>query len=176
MPSAWIERIFGRMEALYGSAFLDRWKHSDIDNVRRVWAEELAGFADHPEAIAHALKALTSKPTPPSLPEFLDLCRQAPRQFAPALEAPRLSPSEQAERAEAISAAFGRSADFDYLAWARRPASTLAMHAICAAAQSDVRFRRIIADLQAQGVCDDGGRLLQRWSSADGRFVPMRLV
>lgn len=164
LPDAWVSRIFSRMEALYGSAFSDRWRNTDMVHVRSVWAEELAGFFDQPSMIGHALKALSSRPTPPSLPEFLDLCRQAPRPQRPAIEGPKLTPDEQRERAQAISKAVDRSAGFDFLGWAKRPGSALAMREIVKCAErKDDRFVAILAQLKADGVCDESGKLLKRW-------------
>ena len=77
LPDAWIGRIFDHMSGLYGSKFSDLWRGSDLNTVRRLWAEKLAGFADMPKAIKEALDALDSKPYPPTLPEFLALCREA---------------------------------------------------------------------------------------------------
>lgn len=171
LPDAWVAKIFARMEALYGSDFLDRWKHSDMANVQRVWAEELAGFSDQPEMIGHALKALCSKPKSPSLPEFLDLCRQAPRPERLAIEGPKLSPEEQRARAAEIGKIADKSAGFDFLAWAKRPGSSMAMREVVKLAErKDERFVEILAQLKADGVCDEHGRLLKRWDVTSGAW------
>ncbi len=89
LPDPWIERIFGHMEALYGARFLDAWRGTDLDAVRATWARRLAGFIDQPQRIRFALDALDAKPFPPTLPEFLELCRQAPRTTLKALPEPK---------------------------------------------------------------------------------------
>jgi hypothetical protein len=55
-----------------------------VVNAMRTWAENLGGFADHPECLKHALKILPSEP--PTLPQFLDMCRKAPLEQTKALE------------------------------------------------------------------------------------------
>ncbi len=77
LPEAWIDRIFARMEAAYGSLFLDRWRGCDIIEVKKVWAEELRSFSDYPECFGGALKAMIDEcKFPPTLPEFVSLCRK----------------------------------------------------------------------------------------------------
>lgn len=77
LPEAWIEKIFSHMAAFYGSLFVDRWKDCDITAVKRIWAESLATFSDNPECFRLALKALMDERClPPTLPEFVALCRK----------------------------------------------------------------------------------------------------
>ena len=77
LPDSWVEKIFTHMAALYGSLFRERWRDIDLDDVKRVWAEELASFSDHPECFRAALKALIDEcKFPPTLPEFVALCRR----------------------------------------------------------------------------------------------------
>ncbi len=109
LPDAWIERLFGRLEGLYGAKFHDAWRGTDTENVKRTWAEKLGGFADRPEALKAALDACDDKPWPPTLPEFIGLCRDAAKRTGPgyvALPAPDITP-ERAEvrRSEAAALA-----------------------------------------------------------------------
>lgn len=77
LPEPWIDRIFGRMEALYGSLFLERWRGTRLAEVKAVWASELSSFTDNPECFGLALKALLDECRfPPTLPEFVALCRK----------------------------------------------------------------------------------------------------
>lgn len=87
LPDAWVGRIFDHMTANYGTKFLDLWRGTDLALVRRHWAEKLGGFVEKPEAIKLALDALDEKPFPPTLPEFLALCREAARRIAPPVAA-----------------------------------------------------------------------------------------
>ena len=45
-----------------------------LQNALTTWGEKLAGFSDRPELIRKALQCLPQHP--PTLPEFLALCRQ----------------------------------------------------------------------------------------------------
>ena len=102
MPERWIERVFGEMEALYGARFHDAWRGTNLAAVKAMWAQKLAGFAEDPRRIRFALNALDDKPFPPTLPEFVALCRQAPRQEVPALPEPTIEPEVAAARAQEI--------------------------------------------------------------------------
>ena len=86
LPDAWVQKIFSTMQANYGVRWLNMWKiHQSLPNGEDIgvanamnkWAERLAGFEDHPECIAYVLDNPPNEP--PSLPEFLELCRRAPR-------------------------------------------------------------------------------------------------
>lgn len=57
-----------------------------IENAKEVWGEKLAGFADQPDRIKRALESLP--PHPPTLPEFVALCRQAVSENMRALPPP----------------------------------------------------------------------------------------
>ena len=73
LPSAWIDRLFERLSAFYGNKFLDLWRNLDAQSVRRAWAEELAGFT--PDELKRGLAACRAREWPPTLPEFMGLCR-----------------------------------------------------------------------------------------------------
>lgn len=83
LPDAWVSKIFDLMAASYGSKFLDLWRGTNLLDVKRHWAEKLGGFADRPEAIKLALDALDEKPFPPTLPEFIALCRENAKRLPP---------------------------------------------------------------------------------------------
>ena len=59
LPDRWIDKIFSRMEAFYGSTFIDKWRNTDVLEVKAVWANELANFSDNPECFSKALKRCT---------------------------------------------------------------------------------------------------------------------
>lgn len=87
LPTAWIERVFERLSALYGSKFADLWRGCDIEGVKSVWAKELAGYS--PDEIARGIAACRTRDWPPTLPEFLKVCRPAldyERAFIEAIE------------------------------------------------------------------------------------------
>jgi len=83
LPGHWVAKIFRELQGFYGSRFLDMWRIGQllpngqdvgIENAKAVWGEKLAGFADRPESIKRALESLGTHP--PTLPEFIGLCRQ----------------------------------------------------------------------------------------------------
>jgi len=105
LPDAWVERIFERLSGLYGARFSDMWRGTDWANVKRTWAERLAGFADKPNAIKSALDSCDARPFPPTLPEFLADCRAAQLRIGPAVLAlpePKLDPEVAAARARQV--------------------------------------------------------------------------
>ena len=107
LPDAWITRLFEQMSGLYGVKFTDLWNGTDIASVKAIWAQKLGGFADKPECIKDALNALDERPFPPTLPEFLTLCRTAANRkgtYTAALPAPAMSPQEAARRLDEIKA------------------------------------------------------------------------
>lgn len=91
LPASWVDRIWDRMQGRYGSLWLDRWRSGQtvdvagqpmdagILNAKRVWCDELGGFAERGDVISAALTACGSRPLPPTLPEFLQACRDAAR-------------------------------------------------------------------------------------------------
>ena len=145
------------MEGRYGSMFLDRWRNCDMANVRATWAEELAGFRDKPEAIGAAIAALGDSQYPPTLPEFLAACREAAKRLGNANTTPMLDIKANPERAAAVIAEAVKATKrpaFDDLAWARNPASPIALQAVRDLAKTDDRFAAILAEFNAiaQGV------------------------
>lgn len=121
-PDAWIERLFNRLSALYGSKFADLWRGTDLENVKRTWAEKLGGFADRPEIIRYALDACDDRPWPPTLPEFIGLCRDQARRIGgetPSLPAPQLSIEERMDRARQLESAAVKAKDYDYRGWCK---------------------------------------------------------
>lgn len=73
LPVEWIERLFARMAAFYGAKFADAWRGVDPAEVKAAWGEELAGYSI-PE-IQAGIAGLKTRDWPPTLPEFLKLCR-----------------------------------------------------------------------------------------------------
>ena len=72
------------MQGNYGSRFINMWKtgqilsngnDAGIDNAMNHWAEKLGGYKDNPETLRKVLDNLP--PEPPSLPQFLQMLRQA---------------------------------------------------------------------------------------------------
>lgn len=125
LPDAWIDKIFAEMSASYGSKFADMWSGTSPDDLRAKWAAKLAGFRDMPGAIREALDALDSKPFPPTLPEFLAMCREAGHRHSAPVQAISYTPTaeEQARAAEVIAKAANRLTNIDrrdHTDWAKR--------------------------------------------------------
>lgn len=88
LPRAWVEKIFARLQGVYGREFLGQYgtgmvdgMDAGIENAKGVWAEELGGFVKWPEAIAYALEHLPERC--PNCIKFKELCRAAPRNEEP---------------------------------------------------------------------------------------------
>jgi hypothetical protein len=58
---------------MYGQKFTDQWRGVDPTYLKTVWAEELASYSA--DEIKRGLSACRTRPWPPTLPEFLTLCR-----------------------------------------------------------------------------------------------------
>ncbi len=92
LPPAWVDRLFSRLAAYYGSQKLaTMWVDADMAEVKAVWSEQLGRF--EPASISAALQRLVDSGNqwPPTLPEFVELCRQSAigrQQASVALPAP----------------------------------------------------------------------------------------
>lgn len=161
LPDAWIDRLFDRLEASYGSRWLNMWGNTNLANVKSLWAEKLAGFSDNPKALAYALDCLDEHPFPPTLPEFLALCRKAPQPERPALSSPPADPQKAASFASDAKKVTDTKKDM--IGWARRPKSALAFGAVLDLANKGEKdFVAIVEGLRAAGRVV-GSALVQRW-------------
>jgi len=96
---------------MYGSKFSDMWAGVDPTAVRISWARKLGGFISRPECIRSALDDCDGKPWPPTLPEFLSLCRDAAKRTGTnslSLPAPEISREEIQKRSEQIEKSAGQ--------------------------------------------------------------------
>lgn len=73
LPLTWATKLIERLHLLYGTRFSQAWEGIDKAQLAVAWAEELAGFSG--EELAVGLQACKVKPWPPTLPEFIVLCR-----------------------------------------------------------------------------------------------------
>lgn len=178
LPEKWVEKIFAKFEARYGSLFLDRWRGCNMANVKDTWAEELANFEDKPECIGYALKVLATSKFPPTLPEFLEACRTAPRNEVPALRhVPTADDHERAsiaaeKAAKAIKKISGDGIDVH---WATHPLSAMQLKFIFEAAKRDPLFQPCIDQMVQQGICTAEGQLLKTYRNG-GWYPTMRRV
>lgn len=75
VPAHWAARLIERMRGLYGERFDRQWSSIEPEDLPRIWAEELAGFSG--EELARGLAACRQRDWPPTIPEFMKLCRPA---------------------------------------------------------------------------------------------------
>ncbi|CAE6861878.1 hypothetical protein R75461_08028 [Paraburkholderia nemoris] len=116
------EWLFRQMHALYGARFAAMWRNVDSADLMRVWSRALHGMPQ--ETLLSGVEALQGVPHPPTLPEFLDLCRQA-RLRAVSGHAPRLRSDTRAVAAISVRhAADGRRKDGRPLMHEARPIAT----------------------------------------------------
>lgn len=102
LPEPWIDRIFDKLTLTYGQAFLRRWADIDLNAVKSDWGHELAGFAQHPRAIAWALQSLPTE-RPPTVLEFRALARRAPAEDVPRLPQPQADPARVAAELQKLA-------------------------------------------------------------------------
>ena len=119
LPDAVIARLFAAMRANYGKSFESKWASGTkivggaydgldegIVSTMVYWADRLGGYRDKLGVIKVALTRLP--PHPPSLPEFLEICRvagTAPQKPAGlGLPAPMVSAEQAARNRERMAA------------------------------------------------------------------------
>jgi hypothetical protein len=171
LPDSWVERLFQKFEDFYGAKWAAQFGDFPRDRVKATWAEELAGFADKGDAIAQALSAQKSNPFPPTLPEFLNLCRESAKRIggysAPALaHKPTAEEREhQSEMAKRLGDSFGAGKLKDGIDthWATHPRSAAQLRMIFDAAKNDQRFQPCIEQMIADGICSADGHLLKSY-------------
>ncbi|MBN3500904.1 hypothetical protein [Burkholderia cenocepacia] len=96
LPQHWVEALFSKMAAFYGSRFASMWNGVNVVEVQRAWAIELGKLSR--DQLKAGSDNLTALPKPPTLPEFVALCRQARSEQA-ASTASRLADERPADRA-----------------------------------------------------------------------------
>lgn len=180
LPRSWVERIFNRLHGVYGSQFSGKYHQgvmvngvdAGLENAMQVWADELGGFSDHPEAIGYALENIDPK-FPPSSKEFLALCRRAPKKQASMVEH-KISPEELARGLEKLNQTQKQvtKPTRDDLDWARKPRSAMAFAAVyqLAVRDEESQFIDILDDLRKAGHVD-GSQLVNRWDYAANGWV-----
>ena len=131
LPVSWVDRLFDRMQGFYGSLWVDRWRSGELDangrdrgllNAKATWCIELGGFVDQSERIQKAIEACRSCKLPPTLPEFMELCRQASPNVVLALPDPKVSQEVARERVAQLEAGVSKitgMAGRDHKKWAR---------------------------------------------------------
>ncbi|WP_175740004.1 hypothetical protein [Burkholderia ambifaria] len=96
LPKHWIEALFAKMSAFYGSRFAAMWSGSKPEEVQKAWAIELAKLSR--EQLKAGSDALTAFAKPPTLPEFVAHCKSTRAEQA-AATAPKLADEKRADQA-----------------------------------------------------------------------------
>ncbi len=73
LPLPWVKKLFQRFSAMYGDKLPKMWGKVPEEELHATWAEDLAGFSG--QEIAAGLRACKQREWPPTLPEFMKLCR-----------------------------------------------------------------------------------------------------
>ena len=74
-PKAWVEALFKRLSVMYGSRWAAMWDGVPMADVVDGWQTDLTGVTS--DQVKRALEHLkANNPFPPTLPEFLGICRQ----------------------------------------------------------------------------------------------------
>lgn len=79
LPIEWVERLFLRFQATYGNRCATMWADAPVAEVKAVWADALGQFVadDIRSALASSFDHYPD--FPPTLPQFVGLCRDARR-------------------------------------------------------------------------------------------------
>lgn len=126
LPTKAVDRIFERLTATYGRAFIAQWDGVPEQDVKTVWGHELAGFGESRELMGHIAWALENLPeAAPNAIKFRNLCRQSPAAPLPRLDAPKADPERVAAEMSKLAPvravlAGGAGGVADPKAWARR--------------------------------------------------------
>lgn len=73
IPDNWIDALFAKMSTYYGNKFADMWRDSSMQAIKSVWSQELRKLSK--EDFARGANALMTQEWPPTLPQFIKLCR-----------------------------------------------------------------------------------------------------
>ncbi|MTW11414.1 hypothetical protein GM658_12485 [Pseudoduganella eburnea] len=73
LPISWVESLFKRMHFSYGARFADMWAGVNPDEMKQHWAQRLGELSR--SELATGYRMLESRDWPPTLPEFIKLCR-----------------------------------------------------------------------------------------------------
>jgi hypothetical protein len=73
VPLSWVESLFARMQAMYGNKFIDMWRDADLPTVKAMWADEMGKL--NSEELRRGYGALITRDWPPTLPEYIRMCK-----------------------------------------------------------------------------------------------------
>lgn len=76
LPISWVEGLFTQMSYAYGKHFADMWaglSPRQVEEMKAYWAVKLGSLTD--EELLRGYNTLDTRAWPPTLPEFIALCR-----------------------------------------------------------------------------------------------------
>lgn len=116
-----IDRLFTRLGATYGAQWDKSLGNAPVNEVKTLWAHELAPFASSLHRVAWALENLPARC--PNVIEFKQLCRQAPAPDVPALPEPKADPERlkrELSKLGEVKAKLKSDSKVDHKAWAKK--------------------------------------------------------
>jgi len=115
-----IDRLFQRLNLIYGRAWLDMWKDIDVVEAKGQWAETLGKYSL--ETIKQALDfCAASVKYPPNLPEFVMICDNYHRPEQPLKLERKFSELEmEINRGRVANMIAGLVDKRDYRGWAKK--------------------------------------------------------
>lgn len=158
---ALVERLFDRLVLIFGAQKVGAmWDGvEDRSEVVSIWAEQLSRF--QPQTIGAALQSVidSGREWPPTLPEFVGMCRDAAVVRSNAAGIP-YQPTQtdqdvaraNLDRIRSMLSRVGETGRRDPLHWARHPKSLQAVKLLVRGAQHDPRLRDIL-----RGHVEDAG-------------------
>lgn len=72
-PRHWVAALFEKMSNMWGNAFLDKWRDTNLEGVMIEWGKGLRKLST--AELKAGVDALMTQKFPPSLPEFYALCK-----------------------------------------------------------------------------------------------------
>lgn len=160
-PLALVERLFDRFIGAFGAQkFGAMWDGvEERESVMHMWADQLSRF--HQQTVGAALQSVidSGREWPPTLPEFVALCRDAAITRSNAVgityqptPTPRDVAQENLARIREMLSRIGEAGRADPLHWARHPKSVKAVELMLRGAERDNRLREIV-----RGHVEDAG-------------------
>lgn len=170
----WVDKLLDKLVAIYGSQKVQAmWAGANMDEVKRLWGAQLAQY--RAESIALALQRLVDSGSewPPTLPQFVTLCREAAQERATSRQALPAPPGRMPAGYVLPDLSMNREG-VDYLRWLRRVGHISVARAFPDIARKDPRVREIlerhIATDFGEIVDPAAAKYLREWVAANPRW------
>ena len=73
VPTRWVDSLFIKMQDCYGNRFLDQYLHIDLGKVKVLWGQQM--YLLNANELRRGVAALLTREWPPSLAEFIKMCK-----------------------------------------------------------------------------------------------------